>query len=135
MESSKSPTSEVPAGVDAASVTRYREFVAKAQGSVDYWVSGPITEFIEDVWRLMEEQKVSRAELARRLGTSRAYVTKLLGGNANFTLQTMTKVAMALGSTIHVHVADQQALTRWIDEHPASEPDSLAVPAQAAGRS
>ena len=109
---------------------RYNAFIARAQSSVDYWVDGPITEFIEDVWRLMEEQKVSRAELARRLGTSRAYVTKLLGGNANFTLQTMTKVAMALGSQVHVHVADRDALTRWIDEIPA-QADQSAAPAVA----
>jgi len=108
----------------------YRQTLQEARTSVDYWVDCPITEFIEDVWRLMEEQKVSRAELARRLGTSRAYVTKLLGGNANFTLQTMTKVAMALGSQVHVHVAGQEVLTRWIDEIPAQQ-DEVAAPAVA----
>ncbi len=112
---------------------RYRHFLQEARKSVDFWVDGPITEFAEDIWRLMEEQKVSRAELARRLGTSRAYITKLLGGNANFTLQTMTKVAMALGSTIHVHVADQKAITRWIDELPTQEADQTAS-SVAAGR-
>ena len=61
---------------------RYRHFLQEARKSVDFWVDGPITEFAEDIWRLMEEQKVSRAELARRLGTSRAYVTKLLGGRS-----------------------------------------------------
>ena len=105
---------------------RYRHFLQEARKSVDFWVDGPITEFIEDIWQRMEEQKVSRAELARRLGTSRAYVTKLLGGNANFTLHTMTKVAMALGSTIHVHVADQRAVTRWIDELPVQEATQTA---------
>lgn len=117
MALSKSTKSEVSA------LERFRRFVRKAESSVDYWVDGPITEFAEDIWRLMEEQRVSRAELARRLGTSRAYVTKLLGGNANFTLHTMTKVAMALGATVHLHVADQKAITRWIDEVPAPEED------------
>jgi plasmid maintenance system antidote protein VapI len=87
----------------------------EAEQTVDYWVDGPIVEFTEDVCMLMEKQGVSRAELARRLGTSRAYVTKLLGGNANFTLETMTKVAMALGAAVHVHVAPQGALVRWKD--------------------
>jgi plasmid maintenance system antidote protein VapI len=119
MKSSRSSTSETPSGLGSTSAERYHEFVDKAVASVDYWMDGPITEFIEDVWRLMEEQKVSRAELARRLGTSRAYVTKLLGGNANFTLQTMVKVAMALGGQIHLHISGQEALTRWIDEMPA----------------
>jgi transcriptional regulator with XRE-family HTH domain len=94
---------------------------------VDYWADGPITQFIEDVWRLMEEQKVSRAELARRLGTSRAYVTKMLGGNANFTLQTMAKVAMALGAQVHVHVAGRDILTRWIDELPTPQKAATSV--------
>lgn len=100
---------------------RFDEMVEKARQSVDYWVTGPIVEFTEDVCRLMDEQGISRAELARRLGTSRAYVTKLLGGNANFTLETMTKVAMALGAAVHVHVASQAAHTRWTDETPGSE--------------
>ena len=108
---------------------RYRNFLQEARKSVDFWVDGPITEFAEDIWRLMEEQKVSRAELARRLGTSRAYITKRLGGNANFTLHTMTKVAMALGATVHVHVADQKAVTRWIDELPAGEEQSVPTAA------
>lgn len=128
MNNSRSSTSEVSAGVDQASAERFRQFVQEAQTSVDYWVDGPITQFIEDVWRLMEEQKVSRAELARRLGTSRAYVTKLLGGNANFTLQTMAKVAMALGAQVNVHVAGRDVLTRWIDEHPSEkEPTSSEI--------
>ena len=127
MEHSKSPTSEAPAGL--SSLERFRRFIREAESSVDFWVDGPITEFAEDIWRLMEEQKVSRAELARRLGTSRAYVTKLLGGNANFTLQTMTKVAMALGATVHVHVADQRAVTRWIDELPPEEEQAVSTAA------
>jgi transcriptional regulator with XRE-family HTH domain len=142
MASSRSSTSEV--AVEAAaesgstSAERYRAFLAKAKSSVDYWADGPITQFIEDVWRLMEEQRVSRAELARRLGTSRAYVTKLLGGNANFTLQTMAKVAMALGAQVHVHVADRQVLARWIDEHPSQKEQagaSAEAPQRAENRS
>ena len=99
---------------------RWDRMFKEARQTVDYWVNGPIVEFTEDVCVLMEKQGVSRAELARRLGTSRAYITKLLGGNANFTLETMTKVAMALGAAVHVHVAPQDAVVRWKDV-PASD--------------
>lgn len=98
---------------------KYRRFIRESQTSVDYWSDIPISEFGEDVCRLMDEQGVSRAELARRLGTSRAYVTKLLGGNANFTLQTMAKVAMALGAAVHVHVALKDRVVRWYEEPPS----------------
>ena len=129
MEESKSSREEATV---EENLERYWQAFRKAEASVDYWVAGPITEFAEDIWRLMEEQKVSRAELARRLGTSRAYVTKLLGGNANFTLHTMSKVAMALGAAVHVHVADKGMVTRWRDTPsrvvsglaPAGKPES-----------
>jgi transcriptional regulator with XRE-family HTH domain len=39
---------------------------------------------------------ISEAELARRLGVSRAYVTQLLGGKPNMTLATLAKIAIAL---------------------------------------
>jgi plasmid maintenance system antidote protein VapI len=106
---------------------RYRRFFEEARASPDYWHEIPVVEFTEDLWRLMEEKKVSRAELARRIGTSRAYITKLLGGNANFTLMTMVKLAMALGGAVHVHISDQRAYTTWRDE-PRSKPSRSVEP-------
>jgi antitoxin component HigA of HigAB toxin-antitoxin module len=94
---------------------RFDQMVEEARETSEYWVESAIIEFTMDVGRLMDEQGVSRAELARRLGTSRAYVTKLLGGNANFTLETMSKVATALGAAVHVHVAPRDAEVRWKD--------------------
>lgn len=101
-----------------ADIERYRKMFQEAESHADYWIDGPITEFVEDLSRLMEEQRVTRAELARRLGTSRAYITKMLGGNANFTLLTMVKLAMALDGAVHIHIADKRAVTRWRDKLP-----------------
>lgn len=101
-----------------ADIERYRKMFQEAESHADYWIDGPITEFVEDLARLMEEQRVTRAELARRLGTSRAYITKMLGGNANFTLLTMVKLAMALDGAVHIHIADKRAVTRWRDKVP-----------------
>jgi transcriptional regulator with XRE-family HTH domain len=74
-----------------------------------YWREGAITEFTEDVCRLMAENGISRAELARTLGTSRAYISKLLGGNANFSLATMARVATAVQGILHVRVEGIEA--------------------------
>ncbi len=99
---------------------RYRRFFEEAKASPDYWHEFAVIQFTEELSRLMEEKKVSRAELARRIGTSRAYITKLLGGDANFTLMTMVKLAMALGGAVYVHIADQRAYARWQDEMPGA---------------
>ena len=60
------------------------------------------TEVGELVCRIMREQKVSRAELADRLGTSRAFVTKLLRSDANMTVHTLADVFFALGLSLRV---------------------------------
>ena len=44
---------------------------------------------------LMENENVSRAELARRLGVSSAYVTKVLRGQSNLTLKTVSDFLFA----------------------------------------
>ena len=100
---------------------RYRQMFEEAESHSDYWIDGPISEFTEDLSRLMKEQNVNRAELARRMGTSRAYITKMLGGNANFTLLTMVKLAMALDGAVHIHIADKRAVTRWEDTLPGKD--------------
>ncbi|MPZ48262.1 MAG: helix-turn-helix domain-containing protein [Dehalococcoidia bacterium] len=47
-----------------------------------------VAEMVNRGWR--------RSDLAARLGVSRAFVTKLLGGNGNLTLGTLVKIANAL---------------------------------------
>lgn len=103
------------------SLEKYREFLERVETSPHYWHEVPVLEFTEDLLRRMEEQEMSRAELARRMGTSRAYITRLLGGDANFTLMTMVKLSMAVGGALHVHISDQQATTRWQDTLPGEK--------------
>jgi transcriptional regulator with XRE-family HTH domain len=62
-----------------------------------------ILELTELICRIMEQTDVSRAELARRLGKTKGYVTQLLDGRANMTLRTIADVFTALGRTIHFH--------------------------------
>ncbi|MCB1234477.1 MAG: helix-turn-helix transcriptional regulator [Verrucomicrobiae bacterium] len=64
----------------------------------------------------MKEQEVTKSELARRIGTSPAYVTKILRGETNFTLDTMVKIAHALNCRLQTHLARQGFRTHWLDE-------------------
>ena len=82
----------------------FAELYRKAEQSEEFWIAGAILELTEEVVRRMEERGVSRSELARRLGTSPAYVTKLLRGNVNVTLATMVRLARALDSELRCHL-------------------------------
>jgi transcriptional regulator with XRE-family HTH domain len=54
-------------------------------------------EISDQIDRLMATQGMTKAELSRKLGTSPAYVTKILRGNANFTLDSLVQIGRALG--------------------------------------
>jgi transcriptional regulator with XRE-family HTH domain len=82
----------------------FPELFQQAEEHEDYWLAGAILEFTEDVVREMERQGLTRTELARRLGATPAYVTKVLRGKVNFTLSTMVRLARALNAEVHVQL-------------------------------
>lgn len=52
------------------------------------------------VLRGMDEQSVTQAELARRMGCSQQYVSNLLKGSSNMTLETIARLEIALNLDI-----------------------------------
>lgn len=87
----------------------FRDLFAEAETHADYWVAGAILEFTESLVQEMERQGITRSELARRIGASPAYVTKILRGKANFTLETMIRLARALDADLHVQIGSAAA--------------------------
>lgn len=65
--------------------------------------------------KLMEQQSISRTELAKRLGTSKGYVTQLLDG-ANMTLRKLADVMMALDSSLKIDTTSLGFETTLIPE-------------------
>lgn len=57
-----------------------------------------VTELLES---RMKERKVTRSELAKRLGKTRSWITQLLDGDANKTIRTVADVFAALGEEFH----------------------------------
>lgn len=74
-------------GQDAA-VQEYREDLSR--------------EVSEEIHRIMIQSGVNRTELARRMKVSKPYVSKLLSGTANVSLQTLAKVSTALDHKVRV---------------------------------
>ena len=52
------------------------------------------------VLRTMDEQAVTQAELAKRMGCSQQYVSNLLKGSSNMTLETIARLERALNIDI-----------------------------------
>jgi len=71
--------------------------VQRARQRSAYWEEEQLLNAARRISDAMAEQDVSRAELARRLNVSPAYITKVLRGHANLTIQTMAKIGFVLG--------------------------------------
>jgi transcriptional regulator with XRE-family HTH domain len=103
----------------------FAEHFAQARQHPEYWSYLASLEFIDQICAEMDAQGVSSAELARRMGTSRAYVSKVLAGEANFTIATMGKLAFALGLRLRADLAPLEEEAQA--ETPADQPEARAT--------
>lgn len=90
-------------------------FFERAKDQTAFHAEGLILEFTEEMVRRMEELSLSKSDLARRLDTSPAYITKLLRGTSNFTVETMVKVASALECEVRLKLQPEGAHSNWFD--------------------
>ncbi len=82
----------------------FKELFDQAKGRDTYWVASLILDFTEGLHKIMEANGISRSEFARRLGVSPAYITKVLRGNVNFTLDSMVRLVRAAGGEVSLQV-------------------------------
>jgi len=80
----------------------YKERVRGLENDPEFLLERVKLAFAEELCRLMEEQGLSHAQLAERLGTSRAYITRILRTDYNLTAETMVKVARALDARVEL---------------------------------
>lgn len=73
-----------------------------ARSSHAYRAEGASIRFTEDLVAFMKTSGLTRTALAEKIGSSPAYVTKILRGETNFTLDSMVKIATALGCELTI---------------------------------
>ncbi len=61
-----------------------------------YYEEDMLLDIATRVIEALEEKKITRTELARRMSVSPPYITKILQGHANMSIETLTKVAFAI---------------------------------------
>lgn len=79
---------------------QFADLLQRAQQSDTFQIDRLKVEISERIYAAMKQQGTSNAELARRLGKSRAYVTKLLRGTTNFTLESLVRIGWALSCEV-----------------------------------
>jgi len=88
---------------------RLQAFVDKAKQSDSYWVEKVKLAFAVALDRRRREAGITSADLAKKVGTSPAYITKVFRGDSNFTIETMVKLVRATGGRLEISVVDAEA--------------------------
>ncbi len=86
-----------------------------ARKTHEYRAEGASIEFTNAMVTRMREVGVSRSDLARKIGVSPAYISKLLRGATNFSLDSMVKIANALNCELRVHLQPARANSQQFD--------------------
>ena len=77
---------------------RYKAVIEKAEQRPEYWMEDVRLQLLVDLEDAMERAGINQKELAKRMGVSQAYVSKLFHCNVNnFTLKTIVQLALAVG--------------------------------------
>jgi transcriptional regulator with XRE-family HTH domain len=88
-----------------------------ARKTHEYRAEGASIEFTNAMVTRMRQLDVSRSELAARIGVNPAYISKILRGDTNFSLETMVKIANALDSDFHCHLQPARARLQHLGGH------------------
>ncbi len=103
-----------------------------ARHSHAYRAEGASIRFTEDLVAAMKSSGLTRSALAEKIGTSPAYITKILKGETNFTLDSMVKIAHALNSELTIGLqpiapADTSGQLTKVNYHDAAPLPSLVL--------
>lgn len=93
----------------------FEGLIKKAKEGDQFWSEKASLEFTIQLERLMEKKNISRADLARKIGKSPAFITKLLSGYNNYTIATMTNVVRAIDGRLSIRVTPkEEKIPDWL---------------------
>lgn len=118
----------------------FSQMLEEAKGHPEFVAETISLQIIADLCEAMRRGKLSKKELAARVGVSPAFVSQVLNGKPNMTLLTLAKFAVALDLDCHVRLSAKQPelaiglpVKRTLRKKGLQQPQPR-VPSAAAGR-
>src|ERR1044072_552539 len=88
------------------------------KGTPDDWPSFALLEFTMALSKAMAARGMKQKDLADVLGVSPPYISSVMSGNENLTVEQMSRLAEAVGCSLHLTVAPHGVYIRWVEENP-----------------
>lgn len=74
-------------------------------------------DFAVKIEKALADSGVTKKELAEKMNKSPAWISKILRGDANLTIETMCEITKALDYNIHIHAAPTNVNVKWFDTY------------------
>jgi transcriptional regulator with XRE-family HTH domain len=89
-----------------------------------------VTRLTNEIDWYMRERKLTRVDLAHRMGVSPGRISQILSGGENLTLRTLAGVAAALDARFDIELKPSQAMagTQPVTEPPATVKEKASAP-------
>jgi transcriptional regulator with XRE-family HTH domain len=87
----------------------FSELESQFKQDPEYHAEGIRLRFYESILEHMEQQNITRAELARRLGCKPSYVSRIFNDTANISVLSLARIAFAVDCEIIISVTHKSA--------------------------
>ncbi len=80
---------------------------------LEYFEENLKLDFAVAIEKAMIDRDINKSDLASKIATSPAYITKVLRGDANVTIATMAKLSHALDYCVHINLSRKESNAKW----------------------
>ena len=94
---------------------KFGSWIEKRDSGPGYWKAAIKFRLANRIGDWMTQMGMSRADLAREVGHSRSYITQVLGGNKNLTIDSMVTFAGAFGLVPRIEFVRHEEF--WCDAY------------------
>ena len=89
-------------------------YLAERKKTDAYWVESAKLDFAMKLEKQIRLAGLSYANLAKKIGTSAAYISKVFRGDTNMTIETMVKLSRASGARLNIDIVSEAVVApRW----------------------
>ena len=85
----------------------YKERIDGLENTIEYKIESIAFDIAMQIYKQMEKLGINKKDLAEKLNVSKSYITQLLKGKSNMTIETLIKVAEALGMTLQIKLVEK----------------------------
>lgn len=94
-------------------INALKKLKEKIHSSEAYWFESAKLEFVKILNQRVRRLDMKNKDLAQQIEASPAYISKVMRGDENLTIESMVKLVRATGGHLHFHITEVDERVAW----------------------